>query len=101
MFNFPYTENFDVLSSFDGNWSNWNDWSDCSVTCDGGPRRRLVEGRALGKVTNQGLAMRGLAQVKKIPLPVTLCTFIADRKKGVKPSPGGLEPPSFRFLILH
>ena len=82
MFNFPYTENFDVLSSFDGNWSNWNDWSDCSVTCDSGyridqervrvPRRRLVEGRALGKVTNQGNAMRGLAEVKKILFRITL-----------------------------
>ena len=40
MFNFPYTENFDVLSSFDGNWSNWNDWSDCSVTCDRGLQNR-------------------------------------------------------------
>ena len=40
MFNFPYTENFDVLSSFDGNWSNWNDWSDCSVTCDRGVQNR-------------------------------------------------------------
>ena len=64
-------------------------------------RRRLVEGRVLEKVTKQGLAMRGLAQVKKIPLPVTFCTFIAGIKKGVKSSPGGLEPPTFRFLILQ
>lgn len=40
MFNFPYPENFDALSSFDGNWSNWNDWSDCSVTCDRGVQNR-------------------------------------------------------------
>ena len=40
MFNFPYTENFDVLSSVDGNWSDWNDWSDCPVTCGGGVQNR-------------------------------------------------------------
>lgn len=71
MFNFPYTQNFDVLSSFDGNWSNWNDWSDCSVTCDRGVQNRSRT-CACAKVTNQGNAMRGLAQVKKILLRVTL-----------------------------
>ena len=47
-------------------------------------RRRLVEGRVLEKVMKQGLAMRGLAQVKKIPLPVTY----SRQKKRNKTVPG-------------